>query len=441
MKLRTAFLLATAITALIGGALWLKAEFDVTGELQLWSRAIQDYWIHTRTDDYAATLEDVDQAIEAARADPILSALPRGPTRGPLRRPPDGGPCFLDRDGNPVLLAGSHTWSNLVDNGHGYPPPAFDYARYLDFLEAHGHNFTRLWAWESPRWSVQTLDDDYWFDPMPYARTGPGNALDGKPRFDLTRFNEEYFDRLESRVEAARERGIYVAVMLFNGWSVTSSQPGVKGRNPWKAHPYNAANNVNGIQGDENGDEDGQELHELGNREAIRAQVRYVRKVVDTLAELDNVLYEVSNESHFESLAWQRHIAQALRRREEYHGVHHPVGITATFPRNADKRLLASGADWIAPKDPDGLERSEQDPIVIADSDHVFGIGGNASWVRRVIDKGCSVAFMDGYRGAAYGAGGAGFEFEARRWMRLRSQIGYARSTKLAQAVAPQGNL
>ncbi len=32
-------------------------------------------------------------------------------------------------------------------------------------------------------------------EPAPYARTGPGQARDGKPEFDVTRFNEEYFQR------------------------------------------------------------------------------------------------------------------------------------------------------------------------------------------------------------------------------------------------------
>ena len=35
-------------------------------------------------------------------------------------------------------------------------------------------------------------------------------------------FNQEYFDRLRSRVIAAGECGIYVSVMLFQGWSIES---------------------------------------------------------------------------------------------------------------------------------------------------------------------------------------------------------------------------
>jgi hypothetical protein len=66
------------------------------------------------------------------------------------------------------------------------------------------------------------------------------------PKFDLEKFNPGYFDRLRSRVIAARDRGIYVGVMLFQGWSIYNHDYG----NPWPLHPFNQSNNINGINGD-----------------------------------------------------------------------------------------------------------------------------------------------------------------------------------------------
>ena len=43
-------------------------------------------------------------------------------------------------------------------------------------------------------------DEVSYRSPQPFARTGPGDALDGKPKFDLTQLNDEYFDRLRQRV-------------------------------------------------------------------------------------------------------------------------------------------------------------------------------------------------------------------------------------------------
>ncbi|MCB0089794.1 MAG: hypothetical protein KDE54_17930, partial [Caldilineaceae bacterium] len=118
---------------------------------------------------------------------------------GVLRVSPDNPRYFEDTAGNLVYLTGSHTWANFQDNGGSDPPPTFDYETYLNFLAAHNHNFFRLWSWEESRWTTETSDDEYWFNPSPpYKRTGPALALDGKPQFDLDQFEQAYFDRLRT---------------------------------------------------------------------------------------------------------------------------------------------------------------------------------------------------------------------------------------------------
>ncbi|MGE3843808.1 MAG: LamG-like jellyroll fold domain-containing protein, partial [Vicinamibacterales bacterium] len=138
---------------------------------------------------------------------------PIGSSGGALRVLSSNPRYFTDGSGRAVLLTGSHTWSTLMDNGAGDPPPVFDYTAYLDFLAGLGHNFFRLWTWEQARWSLSTSDDQYFFGPvLPFRRTGPGTALDGKPRFDLDQLDDAYYVRLRARVEAAAQRGLYVAV-------------------------------------------------------------------------------------------------------------------------------------------------------------------------------------------------------------------------------------
>ena len=129
-----------------------------------------------------------------------------------------------------------------------------DFGAYLDFLERHGHNFIRLWAWDSSVWDTRAngeLGKDFVHNaaPLPWLRTGPGSALDGKPKFDLTKFDPAYFERLRDRVRDAGERGIYVSVMLFEGWGLMH---GNRGRAApagwaWRSHPFNPDNNVNGM--------------------------------------------------------------------------------------------------------------------------------------------------------------------------------------------------
>jgi hypothetical protein len=125
--------------------------------------------------------------------------------------------------------------------------------------------------------------------PQPWARTGPGVAKDGKPKFDLTRFDPEFFDRLRARVIAAGERGIYVAVMFFDGWAIHLSPA----PDHVKGHPFHVKDNMNGV-----GIESILDYQVLPLDPKVQElQETYLRRVVDVVHDLPNVLYEVANES------------------------------------------------------------------------------------------------------------------------------------------------
>ena len=208
--------------------------------------------------------------------------------------------------------------------------PRVDYDEYLDFLTKHNHNFIRMWVWEQGGWDPWAAGHVI-VEPVAYLRTGPGNALDGTPKYDLTKFNDEYLERLRSRVAAAQKRGIYVSIMLFQGWSV--EKKGQVG-NPWQGHPFNRANNVNGIDGDRNGDGQGPEVHTLeAPPEILELQKAYVRRVIDTVNDLDNVLYEIGNEMHVGSAAWQYRMIEFIHDYEKTKPKQHPVGMTGAPDR------------------------------------------------------------------------------------------------------------
>ena len=140
--------------------------------------------------------------------------------------------------------------------------------------------------------------------PLAWMRTGPGTALDGKPKFDLTQLDPAYFDRLRKRVTAARDRGIYVAIMLFGGH--------YECHGGWRGNPFNAHNNINGINGDPSGDGVGLEAHTLAVPAITRLQEAYVRKVIDTVNDCDNVLYEIANEADEATVEWQYHLIRFI---------------------------------------------------------------------------------------------------------------------------------
>lgn len=153
-----------------------------------------------------------------------LHKVPRAPTNGPLKTSKKNPCYFFDRAGRPVYLTGSHDWSNFQEIFSDDPDAELDFPKYLDWLVERNHNFIRGWHWEQTSWT-QFAGDRTPVRPMPFLRTGPGNALDGSPRFDCTRFDEVFFSRMRQRLQLAAERGFYVSVMLFQGWSTDNRRP------------------------------------------------------------------------------------------------------------------------------------------------------------------------------------------------------------------------
>ncbi len=329
---------------------------------------------------------------------PRPSQSASGPATGPLRVHPDNPRYFTDGSGKAIYLTGSHMGWEVQDDSWGREH-VFDYAAFLDFLVKHNHNLIRLWVVEHTRWDAS--NPRAVASPMPYRRTGPGNALDGRPKFDLQQFDPQYFKRLRERVVAAGERGIYVAVMLFQGFSI-HKRPG---RNPWFGHPLNHHNNVNGIDGDANGDGDGRDVHTLANRAVTACQEAYVRKVVDAVGDLDNVLYEIANEAGVYSTDWQYHMIRFIKRYESTRPKQHPVGMTVQIPgrHNNNDVLFKSPADWISPNREGGYDTdppaADGRKVIISDTDHhgAKPYLERRTWVWKSFLRGHNPIFLDMY--------------------------------------------
>ncbi len=308
---------------------------------------------------------------------------------GPLRVHPNNSRYFTADGRTAVYLTGSHTWSNLQDLGTSDPPKAFDFDRYLNFLDRYGHNFIRLWRWELPRWRYGHGNASFG-QPHPWMRTGPGTARDGKPKFDLTKFNPDYFKRLRERVEKAAKRGIYVSVMLFEGHCLQFSQEG------WGFHPFHPDNNINGINGNR------LDYYTLKNPGVLNLQRAYIRKVIETVGDLDNVLYEISNEAGRYSTDWQYELIRFVKEMESKRGKVHPVGMTFQYggdQSGSNENLFNSPADWISPN-PEGGFRDDPPPndgrkVILNDTDHLWGEGGNPDWVWKTFTRGHYPLFMD----------------------------------------------
>jgi hypothetical protein len=318
---------------------------------------------------------------------------------GPLRVSEINPRYFTDKGGEAVYLTGSHTWNNLLDMGPGDPPEAFDYEAYLAWMKAYNHNFIRLWAWELLNWNTTANREEeakiHTSFPQPWVRTRPGIALDGKPKFDLSKLNPVYFQRLEERVKLAGKNGIYVSIMLFEGWGLQFSE------RAFENHPFHPENNINGINGDKDGDGSGVEIHTLSDGQITAIQEAYVGKVLETVNKFDNVLFEISNENHPPSTDWQYHMIRFIRSYEKGLPNQHPVGMTFQYRGGSNQVLFESPADWISPN-PEGGYNDDPPPgdgskVIITDTDHLWGIGGNSRWVWKSFLRGLNPIFMDPY--------------------------------------------
>ena len=348
-------------------------------------------------------------------------SMERKPASGPLKVHPANRRYFTDGSGKAIYLTGSHTWAALHER-RLEETPVFDYHALLDFMERHNHNFLRLWAWEHTAW-MQFTERKIRYYPNRYLRAGTGNALDGKPRFDLTRFDEEFFERLRSRVVAAGERGIYVGVMLFQGFSLDKTHGNPYKGNAFNGHPMNINNNINGINGDPNGSGTGHQVHTLDVPEITALQEKFVEKAIDTLNDLDHVLWEISNESHAGSVEWQYHMIDVIHEYEKTKPKQHPVGMTGAPIKN--DALFNSPADWISPVGQGGYRDNpptgDGRKIVIVDTDHISPWGSDPGWPWKCFLRGHHFIVMDPYMDARYSSP----RVPLLEWDDIRRQMGY----------------
>ncbi len=395
----------------------------------------------------AAPVQGATTSISTANSKPITV---------PLRAWTNNPNYFTDGSGRAVYLTGSHTWNNFQDWGTDDAPQAFNFAAYVKLLATHNHNFTLLWQTELPVFrglpTKPAASPDFFVTPQPWQRTGPGPASDGKLKFDLTKFNQAYFDRLLDRVRQLNAAGIYAGVYLFSGeWLLRFRFSG-------DGYPFTGSNNVNGID-----DGGGTASVTMTAPNPITAfQDAYVKKLIDTLNDQPNVLWIVSQEAPPGSEWWNSRLISLTRSYEAGKPLQHPIGY-GVLADNKDETILNSDADWIAPaaKISPTASCGRGHPackVNINDSDHsYFGIWNespqanrNYFWIN--FTQGNQTLFMDPYvvfypregrnlcPEPVHGIGSA----PDARWESVRDTMGqirsYANRMNLA-AMAPRGKL
>ena len=303
-----------------------------------------------------------------------------------LRIHPTNSRYFTDESGKAIYLTGSHTWFNIHYTDVNPQMSYSDFENYLNWMQSHGHNFTRLWIGWANKY------------PDPWARTGPGDALDGRGlKFDMTKFDQNYFNLIKQRIQQVENHGMYCSIMFFgslmgmttDGWSKMAWHPG-NNINQALANAFDVSNGYSFF---------------TTSIAALNIQRAFVCKIVDTLNDFDHIIWEIGNEAQIqESINWQNKMAVYVR---SYETSKHLIGITSDG-NDSTSYLIDGPGDWISPDRFEG-DYSNGGPanynakIVISDTDHLWGWSKPEDaeimrkWVWKTFTRGNHPIFMEPY--------------------------------------------
>jgi hypothetical protein len=218
-------------------------------------------------------------------------------SRSPVSVCPDN-PHFFYYKGKPlILITSDQHYGAVIDMD-------FDYAKYLNYLSASGMNLTRIYPgamFEPPDKYLpgNPLGPLPGRQQLPWAKSGktganPLLAESGQPsyKYDLDKWNKEYFDRLKAYVELASKKDIIVEVAFFNGMY----------HDCWPLMPMFYNNNIQNI-----GKYDVSECglftsDDIRNQDVIRYQEAYIKKIATELNQFDNLIYDICDEPSLQGL-------------------------------------------------------------------------------------------------------------------------------------------
>jgi hypothetical protein len=210
----------------------------------------------------------------------------------------DSNPHYFSYKDKPVVLISSdHHYGAVVDKD-------FDFAKYLEYLSDNGMNVTRIY----PGGMFETPDKYLKGNPLgplpgrqllPWAKSdqpgaNPLLAEPGQPsfKFDLDKWNPEYFDRLKAFVEFARKKEIIVEIPFFNGMYEVC----------WPLMAMYHENNIQNV-----GQYEAKECglfttnHKL-NQDVIKYQEAYIKKITEELNAFDNLIFDICDEPSLQGL-------------------------------------------------------------------------------------------------------------------------------------------
>ncbi len=218
-------------------------------------------------------------------------------------RPWAANPWYWSFHDQPVLLLGGSDDDNL------FQWPEQELIPQLNRIVAAGGNVIR-----------NTMSDrkDRGFEVYAFLRLENG-------KYDLSRWNPEYWERFERLLRETAKRKIFVQIEIWDRFDYTDNRQDDPRR--WQDHPYCPANNIN-YSFEESGfakrypDHPGANKQpfffttpkQRNNQVVLRFQQQFVNKLLDHSLKYDHVLYCMDNETRAEP-EWASYWAHFVKSR------------------------------------------------------------------------------------------------------------------------------
>ena len=209
---------------------------------------------------------------------------------------------YWQYDNKPVLLLGASSDDNL------FQWPAKMLALHLDSMKSVGANYVR-----------NTMSDriDRGFEIYPFKKLKNG-------KFDLNKWNNEYWKRFEIFLKETSKRNIIVQIEVWDRFDYSTHN--------WSPHPYNPKNNVSYSEkesglGSEYPNHPGLNKqpfffttpNQQNNEVLLKYQHKFVEKMLSYSLNFDHVIYCMDNETSGEE-KWSAYWARFIRSKAENKG-------------------------------------------------------------------------------------------------------------------------
>ncbi len=188
-----------------------------------------------------------------------------------------GNPNYFLYQGKPTILVTSGEHYGAVMNAD------FDYEKYLKALQNAQLNYTRIFIGPYSEIDDTTFSiSNNTMNPKPKSWLTPWAKESSSDKYDLSRWNDVFFERLKAFVASAWNKGIVVEVTLFMAYY---------GGHQWSVSPFNPKNNIQGLE-----TLSFKQVNTLDNGSLMGIQEKYVRQVVRELNTFGNLFFEIQNE-------------------------------------------------------------------------------------------------------------------------------------------------